>query len=620
MVVANALAALSEIQAQGQEHALDFTPSLVFKLLRALNECTEWGQVFILDALSTYVADNPKNAEAIIERVLPRLQHANSAIVLSAIKVIFRQLEPAGRDPTDKAVFRKITPSLVTLLAAEPEVQYIALRNISLLVQQYPLLLTHDVKVFFCKYNDPSYVKLEKLEVIVSLATAANIDQILMEFREYAAEVDVGFVRKSVRAVGRCALTVEAAAEQCMAVLMELVKSGVSHVVQEAVFVMKDVFRRHPDKYEGAIGVLCDSMASLHEAEAKASMIWLLGEYAHRIEKAEDLLEGFVDTFPEESFEVKLQLVSAAVKIFLKDPTGKPQSMIQLLLTYATQVIDNPDLRDRAFVYWRLLSTDQEAARAIVLGTKPTITTSLGVSDLALVAELLPQLGMLSSVYHKPPSAFTSFTKPTVLQEDASEAPPALSGDEHVASRPTILADRTDDLLDLGGDNKESSSQQAQQVPDGYLPGLTYLLGGERSPSPTTAVTQASEGRQYSILFSAEKGHGCQLEGLWEGNAPNPSLKLRVTNYSASKLSDFMIQFNKNAMGLLPASQAVSFGMVAVGAVAKAEIVTSTSETMKSATTQPGLFQVAMKVVPLGVVYFEIEVPEALVAACVKAV
>ncbi len=51
--------------------------------------------------------------------------------------------------------------------------------------------------MFFCKYNDPSYVKVEKLEVMIKLATAANMDQVLMEFREYASEVDVDFVRKA---------------------------------------------------------------------------------------------------------------------------------------------------------------------------------------------------------------------------------------------------------------------------------------------------------------------------------------------------------------------------------------------------------------------------------------
>jgi hypothetical protein len=45
MVVANAVAALSEIQELGGKPVLDLTLGTVSKLLRALNECTEWGQV-----------------------------------------------------------------------------------------------------------------------------------------------------------------------------------------------------------------------------------------------------------------------------------------------------------------------------------------------------------------------------------------------------------------------------------------------------------------------------------------------------------------------------------------------------------------------------------------------
>jgi hypothetical protein len=50
--------------------------------------------------------------------------------------------------------------------------------------------------VFFCKYNDPLYVKMEKLEIMIKLASEKNIDQVLLEFKEYAQEVDVDFVRK----------------------------------------------------------------------------------------------------------------------------------------------------------------------------------------------------------------------------------------------------------------------------------------------------------------------------------------------------------------------------------------------------------------------------------------
>lgn len=51
-------------------------------------------------------------------------------------------------------------------------------------------------QVFFCKYNDPIYVKMEKLEIMIKLAADKNIDQVLLEFKEYATEVDVDFVRK----------------------------------------------------------------------------------------------------------------------------------------------------------------------------------------------------------------------------------------------------------------------------------------------------------------------------------------------------------------------------------------------------------------------------------------
>lgn len=44
-------------------------------------------------------------------------------------------------------------------------------------------------QVFFCKYNDPIYVKMEKLEIIIRLASERNVDQVLLELKEYAQEV-----------------------------------------------------------------------------------------------------------------------------------------------------------------------------------------------------------------------------------------------------------------------------------------------------------------------------------------------------------------------------------------------------------------------------------------------
>lgn len=66
---------------------IEMNAPTINKLLTALNECTEWGQVFILDALSNYSPRDAREAHSICERITPRLAHANAAVVLSAVKV-----------------------------------------------------------------------------------------------------------------------------------------------------------------------------------------------------------------------------------------------------------------------------------------------------------------------------------------------------------------------------------------------------------------------------------------------------------------------------------------------------------------------------------------------------
>lgn len=60
-----------------------------------------------------------------------------------------------------------------------------------------------------------------------------------VDVARYATEVDVDFVRKSVRAIGRCAIKVEQAAERCVSTLLDLIQTKVNYVVQEAVIVIK---------------------------------------------------------------------------------------------------------------------------------------------------------------------------------------------------------------------------------------------------------------------------------------------------------------------------------------------------------------------------------------------
>uniref|UniRef100_A0A0N4Z2F6 AP complex subunit beta n=1 Tax=Parastrongyloides trichosuri TaxID=131310 RepID=A0A0N4Z2F6_PARTI len=409
MVVANAVAAITEINET--RPLFEINLQLVNKLLTALNECTEWGQVFILDALNNYTPRDEREAQNICERISPRLAHANAAVVLSTVKVLMKLINfiPENSEFINQLT-KKLAPPMVTLLSAEPEIQYVALRNINLIVQKRPDILKQEMKVFFVKYNDPIYVKMEKLDIMIRLAQQNNIAQVLSELKEYAAEVDVDFVRKAVRAIGRCAIKVETSAEKCVTTLLELLQTKVNYVVQEAVVVIKDIFRKYPNKYESIISSLCENLDTLDEPEARASMIWIIGEYAERIENADELLESFVETFHDENTQVQLQLLTAVVKLFLKKPS-ESQELVQRVLALATQDSDNPDLRDRGYIYWRLLSADPAAAKEVVLAEKPLISEETDLLEPSLLNQLICHIGSLASVYHKPPSSFIDITR-----------------------------------------------------------------------------------------------------------------------------------------------------------------------------------------------------------------
>ncbi|RWR89005.1 Clathrin/coatomer adaptor [Cinnamomum micranthum f. kanehirae] len=553
MVVANAVAALAEIQENSSRPIFEITSNTLTKLLTALNECTEWGQVFILDALSKYKAADAREAENIVERVTPRLQHANCAVVLSAVKMILLQMELITSTDVVRNLCKKMAPPLVTLLSAEPEIQYVALRNINLIVQRRPTILAHEIKVFFCKYNDPIYVKMEKLEIMIKLASDRNIDQVLLEFKEYATEVDVDFVRKAVRAIGRCAIKLERAAERCISVLLELIKIKVNYVVQEAIIVIKDIFRRYPNTYESIIATLCESLDTLDEPEAKASMIWIIGEYAERIDNADELLESFLESFPEEPALVQLQLLTATVKLFLKKPTEGPQQMIQVVLNNATVETDNPDLRDRAYIYWRLLSTDPEAAKDVVLAEKPVISDDSNQLDPSLLDELLANIATLASVYHKPPDAFVTRVKTAVQRPDDEEYP---DGSESGYSDTPANAVDSAAAPSSSSNVTHAATRQAAPAPPAPSAPVPDLLGdligldGAIVPVDQPATPS---GPPLPIVLPASTGQGLQICAQLTRRDGQIFYSMLFENNSQIPLDGFMIQFNKNTLGLAAA-------------------------------------------------------------------
>ena len=99
-----------------------------------------------------------KDAEHVCERVVPQFQHQNASVVMAAVKVVMLNLNNVSPE-MQKSLVKKMGPPLgillispllipVTMVSSAPEVQYVALRNISLILQKQPDILSKEWRIF----------------------------------------------------------------------------------------------------------------------------------------------------------------------------------------------------------------------------------------------------------------------------------------------------------------------------------------------------------------------------------------------------------------------------------------------------------------------------------------
>ena len=141
---------------------------------------------------------------------------------------------------------------------------------------------------------------MEKLDITVTICRPQNAQLILDELNEYCNAVDVAFVRKSVRCIGQIAINMKEASRRCVDILVSLVSGKALYAIEESVCVACGLLRKYPGETESILETVCTNLEPLKEPRAKAAGIWLLGEYEHLIDKVDDLLDLFLDTFHDE--------------------------------------------------------------------------------------------------------------------------------------------------------------------------------------------------------------------------------------------------------------------------------------------------------------------------------
>lgn len=405
-VVANAAAALVELGEHNSGFSLALAEEEAYHLLGMLDQCTEWGQAYILDALVFYTPQSDTEAEQLAERLCARLQQSSSAVVLGAVKVIMFLLNYISSAAFREMLCHRMDEPLVMLLNAPAELQYVALRTILAVVQRRPLVLSQHVHAFFWSPGDPAYIRAAKLDVICTLTSSYNT-QVLDELENYGN--DHVTLRSVVRAIGHLALRLDDAAERCTELLLRHLDGPVDGA-QEAAVCLGDVLRRYP-QFGHVAPRLCAAHKVLTDTPSRLALVWTVGQYPERVGHAAEILEAQASDIESAPLELQLALLTACVKLCLARPSdGSP--LATRILLWASDDAVHPDLRDRTLMYRRLLMIDPAIAKQVVLTQLPP-TAAPERMDRSTLDHILLH-GGLGAVFQRLPHTFIRGTKQRV--------------------------------------------------------------------------------------------------------------------------------------------------------------------------------------------------------------
>eukprot|EP00299_Pterocystis_sp_00344_P016402 c8232_g1_i1.p1 GENE.c8232_g1_i1~~c8232_g1_i1.p1 ORF type:complete len:735 (-),score=164.69 c8232_g1_i1:51-2255(-) len=433
-VVVNTIHALNEMNADRGGMVINKT--IIHHLLNRIKEFSEWQQATILAVVARYTPESKDELFDIMNLLEDLFRNSNSALVLSLTKA-FLNLSQSLPAVHEQVMMRLKTPLITLMASGTEESAFCTLSHLKLLISRSPAIFTQDYKHFFCRSNDLSCTKQLKVDILVELVTDLNLSDIIGELSEYATDIDATLARHSIRAIGRVALNNPAALDKCTSVLKTILSVDIDYVCAETITTLVDLIRKYPEASD-AVEHCVDAFSTLDEEPAKVAVIWMLGAFGDRLEKAPYIIESIVHGYSDEPPLVKAQLLSSCVRLFfLRPPEMKP--ILGNLLSQATQDNSSADCHDRALFYVRLLQRDLEEARRICTTLPPRISKFPEDNMLELQDRLFEEFNTLSILYNKPSEQWQTRPFRDRSATETAKPAPAQEAQEPEYQAPTPL-------------------------------------------------------------------------------------------------------------------------------------------------------------------------------------
>jgi len=248
-VIANVIVALNEILRS--EGGMAINSKIVFYLLNRIREFNEWGQCTVLDLVSNYTPESQQTMLDVMNLLNDRLKHNNAGVVLASAK-LFLNYTKSIPQLHQQVVTRLKTPLLLQMGGGSVELSFGIISHIRQLVLRCPQVFTQDntFKQFFCRLNDPTCVKILKLDILTDIATESSMSEILNELSEYVGDENSEIGRATVRAIGNISSRLDAAIDESIEHLLSFFDLRLDHITSESCVVIRDILCKFPERYE----------------------------------------------------------------------------------------------------------------------------------------------------------------------------------------------------------------------------------------------------------------------------------------------------------------------------------------------------------------------------------
>ncbi|XP_071791679.1 AP-4 complex subunit beta-1-like isoform X1 [Asterias amurensis] len=365
IVVINCLLALEELL--DHEGGIAINRRIAHYLVNRLSEFTEWGQCCVLQLLLKYTPQSEDEMFDMMNVVDAFLKHTNSGVCMAAVRLMLHLT--TDLPDISKDVYNRLKGPLLNLLSSDrPELVHTALCHLEWFNTRLPGRLAKYYKKFYCRYNDPGYVKYKKIELLSSLCSEDSLKDIVEELSVYATDISVRLSHLAVAALGKLAKTSIAYSGPCVEALLTLLSLQLDSVSSQVLVVFQDILRyEHLKEFIPAVVERLPSCEQLiQEPCGKGALVGLIAQYGQDLPDAPYILESMIDTLEEErNTMVKLSLLTATIKLFFIRP-AECQDMLGKILEYAIECESNADLQEKAKMYYRLLSKDVQKAKDII--------------------------------------------------------------------------------------------------------------------------------------------------------------------------------------------------------------------------------------------------------------